>query len=191
MTRGPAVLVSAFPTSARMRSACAATAALLLAGCASTGPKVLVDKADTFDAARCQSFGWHAQSSQPASFTDQRVRGHVLSTLKEKGYPEVSENPSCRVTYVLSTREIPKSRPGVGVGVGGGSGGIGGGIGVTLPVGRRATEAGTFTIDIIDASQNAQIWSGSVDAEFGSAELTDEEAKRVVEKVLAEYPNKP
>jgi hypothetical protein len=162
---------------------------LLLSACASTGSQVRIDKADTFDAVQCQSFAWHAPSDQPASFTDQRVRNHVMAALKAKGYAEVNENPSCRVSYVLSTRERPRSRPGVGVGVGGGSGGIGGGIGVTLPVGRKS-EAGTFTLDIIDSAKNAQVWSGSVEGAFGSAELTDDEAKSLVEEVLAEFPDR-
>jgi hypothetical protein len=162
---------------------------LLLGACASTGSQVRVDKADAFDATRCTSFAWHAPTNEPASFTEQRVRSAVMSTLKAKGYAEAVENPSCRVSFVLSTRESPRSRPGVGVGVGGGSGGIGGGIGVTLPVGRKSS-SGTFTLDVIDSAKNAQVWSGSVDGTFSSAELTGDEAQRVVEQVLAEFPDR-
>jgi hypothetical protein len=167
----------------------ASASVALLAGCASTGSEVRVDKADTFDASRCTSFAWHSPTNEPASFTEQRVRTHVMATLKAKGYSEAAENPSCRVSYVLATRETPKSRPGVGVGVGGGTGGIGGGIGVTLPVGRKS-ESGTFTVDVIDSAENAQVWSGSVDGTFKSAELSDEEAQGMVEEVLAQFPNR-
>lgn len=162
---------------------------VLLGACASTSPTVRVDKADTFDARRCTNFAWHSPTQEPASFTEQRVRNHIMSALKAKGYPEATENPSCRVSYVLSTRDTPRSRPGVGVGVGGGTGGIGGGIGVTLPVGRKA-ESGTFTVDVIDSAKNAQVWSGSVDGTFKSAELTEEEAQQMVERVLAEFPDR-
>lgn len=163
--------------------------ALSLGACATTGSQVRVDKADAFDAAQCTSFAWHSPSKEPASFTEQRVRDHVMSTLKAKGYAEAAENPGCRVSYVLATRETPKSRPGVGVGVGGGSGGLGGGIGVTLPVGRKS-ESGTFTLDVIDSTKNAQVWSGSIDSAFKSAELTDDEAREVVEQVLAAFPDR-
>lgn len=162
---------------------------VLLSACASTASKVRIDQADTFDAAQCTSFAWHSPTSDAASFTEQRVRKFVMATLQAKGYPEANENPSCRVSYALTTRESPKSGPGIGVGVGGGSRGVGGGIGVTLPVGGK-TESGTFTLDVIDASKNAQVWSGSVDGTFKSAELTDEEAQRMVERVLAEFPDR-
>lgn len=162
---------------------------VLLGACASTVSKVRVDQADTFDAAQCTSFAWHSPTSEAASFTEQRVRTHVMETLKAKGYVEANENPSCRVSYVLTTRESPRSGPGVGVGVGGGSRGIGGGIGVTLPVGGKR-QSGTFTLDVIDASKNAQVWSGSVEGTFESDELTDDEAQRVVKRVLAEFPDR-
>lgn len=181
--------MNAFSHSALPRRSALVAVAALLSACASTGQQVRVDKADTFDATRCTSFAWHAPTNEPASFTEQRVRTHVMSTLKAKGYAETGENPGCRVSYVLATRETPRSRPGVGVGVGGGTGGIGGGIGVTLPVGRK-TESGTFTLDVIDSAKNAQVWSGSVDGAFASAELTDEEARRMVEQVLAEFPDR-
>ena len=172
-----------------LRALSTAGSLVLLSACASTDPKVRVDKADTFDAAQCTSFAWHSPTSEAASFTEQRVRRYVMEALKAKGYVEANENPSCRVSYLLTTRESPKSRPGIGVGVGGGSSGVGGGIGVTLPVGGK-TESGTFTLDVIDALKNAQVWSGSVEATFKSAELTDDEAQRMVERVLAEFPDR-
>jgi hypothetical protein len=163
---------------------------VMLAGCASTASPVRVLKADDVDPGKCQTFAWHAPSDQAASFTDQRVRSQVMTTLKAKGYSEVAEKADCLVSYVFSTRALPRSKPGVGVGVGGGSGGVGGGIGVTLPIGRKNTEAGTFTLDVIDAAKKAQIWSGSIEGTFKAAELTDEEAKDVVERVLAEFPDR-
>jgi hypothetical protein len=82
------------------------------------------------------------------------------------------------------------SKPGVGVGVGGGSGGIGGGIGVSLPIGKRKEQAGTFTIDIVDAAKNAQVWSGSLDATFLKPEPNEDETREIVERVLEKYPDR-
>jgi Domain of unknown function (DUF4136) len=171
---------------------CATTAILLVAflaaGCASPASKVRVDKAETLPA--CGSFGWQSPSEQPASFTDQRVRDAALAALKTKGYPIVEDKPDCKLSYVLSTQEVAKSKPGVGVGVGGGSGGVGGGIGISLPIGKKKGESGTFTLDVIDTAKNAQIWSGALDATFEAHELTEAEAREVVERVLAEFPNR-
>jgi hypothetical protein len=161
--------------------------ASLLAACASTTSKVRVDKAET-DLGHCRSFAWLSPSKEAASFTEQRVRTEALNGLKAKGYTEAQENPDCRITYAFSTQQRRKSGPGVGVGVGGGSGGIGGGIGITLPIGREK-KSGTFTLDVVDASRNAQIWSGSLDGSFDAEELNEAEAKEVVKRVLAEFPD--
>lgn len=165
------------------------TAAMLTAGCATQTSTVRVDAAEG-GLPQCRTFAWNPGSGDAASFTDQRVRTAVMQTLQAKGYSESADKPDCRIAYNLSTREVPKAKPGVGVGVGGGSGGVGGGIGITLPIGKRKGQSGTFTLDVIDNAKNAQVWSGSIDADFDSAELSDAETKAVVEKVLAKFPNR-
>lgn len=117
------------------------------------------------------------------------MKGAVLARLKEKGYTE-AEKADCRVTYVLDVHERPRNKPSVGVGAGGGSGGIGGGIGVSLPIGKRNEQAGTFTLDVVDAAKNAQVWSGSIDATFAKAELNEDEVREVVARVLEKYPDR-
>ena len=163
--------------------------AALLAGCTATAPsRVRVDMAES-GLPSCKTFAWLPTPQQPASFTEQRVKSEVLAKLKEKGYAE-AEKADCRVTYVLDVHEQPKNKPRVGVGAGGGSGGLGGGIGVSLPIGKKNEQAGTFTIDIVDAAKNAQVWSGSLDATFAKAELNEDEAREVVAKVLEKYPDR-
>jgi hypothetical protein len=162
----------------------------LLAGCASLQPRspVRVEMAES-GLPNCQSFTWIPAAQQPASFTEQRVQREVMAKLKEKGYSEADkEKADCRVTYVLDIHEVPRSKPSVGVGAGGGSGGIGGGIGVSLPIGKRDQQAGTFTIDVVDAAKNAQVWSGSLDASFAKAELNEDEVREVVAEVLEQFP---
>lgn len=165
--------------------------ATLLAGCASLQPRspVRVDMAET-GLPSCQSFKWNPTAQQPASLTEQRMQREIMAKLKEKGYSEAADKSDCRVTYVLEIHEVPKSKPSVGVGAGGGSGGIGGGIGVSLPIGKRNEQSGTFTIDVIDAAKNAQVWSGSLDASFAKAELNEDEVREVVAEVLERFPDR-
>lgn len=163
--------------------------AVAAAGCATQTSKVRVDAAEG-GLPQCQTFAWNPVSGDAASLTDQRVRTQVMQTLQAKGYSESADKPDCRIAYNLSTSEIPKAKPGVGVGVGGGSRGVGGGIGISLPIGKSKGQTGTFTLDVIDAPKNAQVWSGSVDSAFDSAELSEAEAKAVVERVLAEFPDR-
>lgn len=162
----------------------------LLAGCTATAPsRVRVDMAEG-GVPNCQSFEWLPTPQQPASFTEQRVKTAVMAQLKEKGYTEVTEKGDCRITYLLDVHELQANKPRVGVGGVGGSGGVGGGIGISLPIGKRNEQAGTFTIDIVDAAKNAQVWSGSVDASFMKAELNEDEAREVAARVLEQYPNR-
>jgi hypothetical protein len=165
--------------------------ASLLAGCGSMQSRsdVHVDMAES-GLPTCKTFAWNPTSAQPANFTEQRMQREIMAKLKEKGYSESKDKPDCRVTYVLEIHEVPRNKPSVGVGAGGGSGGIGGGIGVSLPIGKRNQQAGTFTIDVIDAAKNAQVWSGSVDGSFAKAELNDDEAHEIVAKVLERFPDR-
>lgn len=165
--------------------------ASLLAGCASMQSRsdVRVDMAES-GLPNCKAFAWNPTASQPASLTEQRVQREIMAQLKEKGYSESKDKADCRVSYVLDVHEVPRGKPSVGVGAGGGSGGIGGGIGVSLPIGKRNQQSGTFTIDVIDAARNAQVWSGSLDASFAKAELNDDEARETVAKVLERFPDR-
>lgn len=160
----------------------------LLAACATPETQVRVQQAEE-GLPNCKSFAWYAAPGDVVSLADQRVRAAVMAQLAAKGYATVEENADCRIAYALTTREIPKAKPGVGIGVGGGSHGVGGGIGVSLPVGRKAGHAGTFTLDVIDAAKNAQVWSGSLEVELDGAEPSDEEARKLAERVLSAYPD--
>lgn len=167
------------------------TIASLCAGCAAPSSQVRVDSIEG-QLPACRTFAWNpAPSGDAATFNDQRVRNAVMQTLKAKGYEEATDKADCRIAYQLSTQHVEPQKPRVGVGMGGGSGGMGGGIGVSLPIGKRSGERGTFTLDVIDAAKNAQVWSGSVESGFAAAEISDEEARQVVEEILAKYPDRP
>ena len=172
----------------RILFSCACAALLALSGCATQSSAVRVDKADTD--LTCRTFDWRPASADAASLTDQRVRAAALKKLEEKGYTLSTDKPDCQVAYALSTQDRPKPKPSVGVGVGGGSGGARGGIGVSLPIGRHKEQIGSFTLDIVDVTQNAQIWSGSVDVGIQGREISDEEADEAVRVILAEFPDR-
>jgi hypothetical protein len=168
---------------------CLSVLLLAVSGCAAQRPEVRVDKAET-DLSKCRTFDWRSASSEAASLTDQRVREAALKRLEEKGYTLATDKPDCQITYVLSTQDRPKPKPSVGVGAGGGSGGVRGGIGVSLPIGRHKGQVGTFTLDIVDTAQNAQIWSGSVDVAIRASEISGEDADEAVRVILAEFPDR-
>jgi hypothetical protein len=159
-----------------------------LTACATPSSRVRVDQAEG-GIPNCRTFAWHAAPGDVASLSDQRVRAAVMEQLKAKGYQEVADRPDCRIAYHLTTREIPKAKPGVGVGVGGGSGGVGGGIGVSLPIGRKSGFTGTFVLDVIDNAKNSQVWSGSLDAELAASDVSESEARDLAKEVLSALPD--
>lgn len=169
---------------------CLPAALLALSGCATQSSEVRVDKATNTDMSKCRTFAWRPVSTDAASFTDQRVQQAALKRLEEKGYTLANDKPDCQITYVLSTQDRPKPKPSVGVGAGGGSGGVRGGIGVSLPIGRHKEQVGTFTLDVVDAAQNAQIWSGTVDVAIQAKQISDEEADKAVRLILEKFPDR-
>ena len=160
-----------------------------LTACAAAPSTVRVDKADA-DLSKCRTFDWLSTSQDAASLTEQRVRAAALQQLERKGYVLTTEKPDCRVTYILTTHERAAQKPRVGVGAGGGPGGVSGGIGISLPIGQQSQTSAEFTLDVIDVASNAQVWRGSIDAAFDQAEPSADEAAKVVEKVLAEFPER-
>lgn len=169
--------------------ACTLILGLALGACAATESSVRVDKAES-GLPNCRTFAWHPSGGDAVSLAEQRIRSQVMQTLKSKGYSEVTDKPDCRVSYHIANGGVQRrSGPSIGVGAGGGSGGIGGSLGVRLPIGKKS-QPGTFIIDIIDASQNAQVWSGSVDTAFKGSEPDETESQELVEKMLREYPDR-
>jgi hypothetical protein len=61
---------------------------------------------------------------------------------------------------------------------------------VSVPIGRHKEQVGTFTLDVVDVAQNAQIWSGSVDVAVQAREVSDEEADQAVRVILEEFPDR-
>jgi hypothetical protein len=174
----------------RMALIAGSSLAMGLAGCAASTSAVRVDKSESVDVMKCQTYAWQPAATESASLTEQRVRAAAMRQLEAKGYKQATGTPDCRITYVLSIHERPKQKPRVGVGAGGGSGGIGGGIGVSIPIGKRREHAGEFTLDVIDVASNSQIWSGSLDGTFEASELSEEEAAEAVGEVLSRLPDR-
>jgi hypothetical protein len=149
---------------------------------------VHVDQAQT--PKLCSTFAWHAPSKDPASLTAQRIQHSALAELQRKGYRTEEAAADCKISYVFASYELPKPKPSVGVGAVGGSGGLGGGIGISLPLGHHPTQRATLTLDVIDAASNTQVWSGTLDADLDHAEPTEDEVHKVVENILARYPDR-
>jgi Domain of unknown function (DUF4136) len=165
--------------------------ALLLAACASGDSAVRVDKNANADFSQCHSFGWALPvGGASSSLSEQRVKSEAFSALTSKGYTIDEAHPDCRVAGAVNIHPVQQPKPGVGVGVGGGSGGTVGGIGISLPLGKHAKNTGTLRLDVMNEASKAQIWTGSLDSNFGATEISPDEARAMVKQILGEYPAK-
>jgi hypothetical protein len=170
------------------------TATLALLSACASAPKVRVDQDANTNFAAYKTFGWFVmekkEGAQPLdSLQSQRVRAAVLSAMQAKGYELDEANPNFKISYVLHVYERPKeSGMRIGVGAGGGSGNVGGGVGLSVPVGKRNESVAALTLDIVDAARNAQVWTAAYELPLKDKDLSDAEAKKLVDTVLAKYP---
>jgi len=165
-----------------------ALAALMCCACASQKSAVHVDQAEAPKA--CSTFAWHEPSKDPASLAAQRIQRAALSELQRKGYRTETAAADCKISYVYSSYELAKPKPSVGVGAVGGSGGVGGGVGISLPLGHHPTQHATLSLDVIDPVSNSQVWSGTLEANLAKADPSEEEVQKLVQTILARYPDR-
>jgi len=156
--------------------------------CASQKSAVHVDQAEAPKA--CSTFAWHEPSKDPASLAAQRIQRAALSELQRKGYRTETAAADCKISYVYSSYELAKPKPSVGVGAVGGSGGVGGGVGISLPLGHHPTQHATLSLDVIDPVSNSQVWSGTLEANLAKADPSEEEVQKLVQTILARYPDR-
>jgi hypothetical protein len=179
------------------------TACLLLAACASP-PKVHVDKDSSVNFAGYKTFALLGPQASPPpgagqphksappesnSIAENRMRAAVIAALQTKGYSLNEVSPDFRVSYIFNTYESHKdSGMRIGLGAGGGGGHMAGGVGVSVPVGATKNTMGAMTIDIIDGTRNAQVWTGSYEQKVPQAGMSDDAAKKLVDTILARFP---
>jgi hypothetical protein len=158
----------------------------LAAGCAAP-PRLHVDTAD--EPVTCTSFGW-LEKSQWASITEQRLRAEVMQVLAGKGYATDGEAPDCQVSGIIFTGARPGSPVSIGVGAGRWGGNTGGSVGVSMPMGGGSRTVGNLAIDVIDIGLAAEVWRGTLENAFPTAEPTSEQISGAVVQVLAEFPRR-
>jgi hypothetical protein len=169
--------------------------AALLAGCASQ-PKVRVDKDANTDFGAYKTFGWFTTEKQPGepapdSLVAQRVRNAIVATMQSKGYALNEASPDFQISYVLRAYQRPKdSGMRIGVGAGGGSGNMSGGVGLSVPVGKRTESVGAITLDAIDATRKAQVWTASYEMLLDGEVVNDAEAQKIIGIVLEKFPSR-
>ncbi|MDH3420877.1 MAG: DUF4136 domain-containing protein [Gammaproteobacteria bacterium] len=182
------------------RLALIATAAMALAGCAST-PSVYSSQKPNVDFSSYETYGYVAQAGTdrpdaPTPLLTQFLKAAVDREMQALGFRYVAEAPDLLVNFFVETRERIESRPGpppgpyLGFGYYSFRRGYYAGWRAYPQVEVSQYTEGTLNIDIADARQRELIWEGVAIGRVTRAARRDVQAAvdSVVPQIFAEFP---
>ena len=178
----------------------AATAALLLAGCASAprAPEVRTEAANGVSVATRETFAWEEsgvswQSDEPTAVaTELRtlVREAVVGELEKRGYAEGGETPDFRVGFHVTIKDLPSkdlctvrshvfgayTQHDVEV------------CRVREPGGEREYRKGTLVVFAVDRETGVLLWQGVAEGTARSTTEARERVKAAVGRMFRDFP---
>jgi len=170
----------------------ALAALILLAGCASAPaePESMIDQQANFNDYKTFSWLAHADSDEPISIVETKIRAAIISEMERKGYAKAPAGTSgdLLIDYDAARNEKVESRPfriGIGVGSYGSSGG--GGIS-TSTSGVKNISEGSLVIHAIDSARNTEVWRSQVSRKLGKGAIDAEEVQSIVTEIFHDFP---
>ena len=136
-----------------------AAAAVLMAACAASGPKVRTDRDPTADLSSYKTFGFYDQllgdRARYSTIMSNRLRAATIEQMTKLGYTYDVRAPQLRINLFLqvSDRVDVRSTPATGfrpLAWGG----------APRDVETVGYKAGTLRIDLVDAVRSASVWQG-------------------------------
>jgi len=175
--------------------ALAATAAGLVAGCASPPPKPETMRDPSVNFANFRTFGWTAGGAvdagdAPLKLLDANIRAAIADAMKRKGYVEAAADatPDLRMAYETASAEKVESNPvRIGIGVGSWGGNMGGSVSMGSPSVRNFTE-GTLVVHAVDTARNAEVWQGRVSGKVTRGSVEPAAINQAVAQAMADFP---
>ncbi len=162
---------------------------LLIPILVSCGSTVAVDFDDQTNFTSFSSYNFYPTiESGLNDLDDKRIMFAIDSLMAQKGFQK-SENPQLLVNFFVK-EILTSSRNTLGIGIGGGGGNVGIGVSGGIPIGGREIEQ-QFTLDLIDANNDALIWQGVLDGRYKekSTPLQKERYyEAIIQKILKKYP---
>jgi hypothetical protein len=173
----------------------AAALAAVLGACSSLN--VNTDWNTTLDFTKYKTWDFKQDTLPYATFTQERVRSEIASTLMSKGLTRSETNPDLIVIWranTSSTTQYTTVSTGYGYGPAwGGYGYYGGGYG---GVGMSQTTAqqipnGALTIAIVDSKLNQLVWRGEASAQLDNGQSNAQLIQQAIQQMFAQFPPKP
>jgi hypothetical protein len=183
-----------FPVTAVFTAVFLVMLALLLTGC-QTGPVVRTQSAPELDALRYQTFGFvehpDTDKSTYTTLTTRYLKEAVTREMLARGYTQ-SDKPDLLVNFFVASKDKVEGTTGPALGVGYSRWGFrnwGWGVGYGGGDVRPVTD-GTLTVDVVDGSRKAVVWSGSAQGRLTKKVLDHPQPAidDAVTAIFAKYP---
>jgi hypothetical protein len=190
------------PYFSRIAAACALTAALFAAGCATTsGPKTRIDYDRAADFTVYRTYGFPKETGTDrggySTLVTSYLKSAMSSQMEARGYKYSAEHPDLLVNFYMNTRERTETRPDARASVGYGYYGYRYGLYNAWPLydeDRTVTyKVGTLNIDIVDAEKKQLVWEGVAEGRVSEDELQNPKVaiNGVVTELMRQYPGRP
>jgi len=173
------------------RVAALAAAFAVLGACSSL--TVNTDWNTTIDFTKYKTFNFKADTLPYSTFTQERLRQTITSTLLAKGVARSETNPDLILIYRVNTRSETQyttvSTGGYGYGPAWGGYGGYGGVGVSQTTAQQIPY-GALTIAIVDPKLNQMVWRGEADAQLSDNESNAQLVHDAITQLFAQFPPK-
>ena len=179
--------------SIRALAGAAAVAGVL--GACGGGINVNTDWNTTLDFTKYKTWDFKNDTLPYATFTQERIRSNIASTLMSKGLTRSETNPDLIVVYrvnLSSTTQYTTVSTGYGYGPAWGGYGYGGygGVGMSQTSATQIPQ-GALTIAIVDPKLNQLVWRGEADAQLDNGTSNAQLVQDAIQQMFAQFPPKP
>jgi hypothetical protein len=171
----------------------------MLAGCSSSGPKIITNSAPDFNAYGYKTFSFMQPLSTDRggvrSLDSQRLIAAATREMERFGLTRSDDNADLLINFYIASKETLQSRPATGVNASFGRGRYGrwGGYGVGMGTGTEVVQRteGTLGVDVVDAAQNQLMWEGAATARVTTAmrENRQQALDSAIADIFAKFPN--
>lgn len=191
------------PAMRSVASALVLAAALMGAGCATTGrgPTTRIDYDRSADFSVYRTYGFPKETGTDrggySTLVTSYLKNSVSTAMEARGYKYSEDHPDLLVNFFTNTRERTEVRPQMGASLGYGYYGYRYGLYNAWPLydeDRTVTyKVGTLNIDIVDAEKKQLVWEGVAEGRVTDEEMANPKVtiNAVVTELLRQYPGRP
>ena len=140
-----------------------ASAAALLAACASGKPVVQTDHARGTDFSRFRTYTWAEEPQTASPLVRDKLVAAIDAQLQSKGWQRVADGDVALVGQWNAREDVRYNNLSFGVGLGNWGGNSGGAVGTSAGTSTPSTTlVGELVVDMFDARTKQAIWRGTV-----------------------------